>query len=220
MRGSALPSTRLRRVSRPVLCVLVPFCLLRSCRVHVTDVRQRATTTGLVLSGLGLSAFLFSLLARTLFPGDTSALLLMLAIGTATPMLMGLFIVTPVPLPPTSSNARDGTTIEGYDPIPSEDAVVFVGEGQVMLGPEVDTEADAESAPLLSNEQESSLHRERGVGDKDLLPDIHGKRLWLTPDFYLVFVIMGICRWPPQIFGIDAYSPTIGSGTGIMCQCI
>ncbi|KAI9566752.1 major facilitator superfamily domain-containing protein [Boletus coccyginus] len=168
----------------------------------------RATTTSLVISGFGLSAFWFSLLAHTLFPGDTSALLLILALGTAIPMLIGLFIVKPVPLQ-THSHAL----AEGYDPVPGGDSFVFVGEAQVAL----DTEADADSAPLLSHEQEPSsyqapflpsavelnppvsLHRERNVGDKGGLPDIHGKRLWATPDFYLVFVIMAIC-----------------SGTGIM----
>ncbi|KAH0839347.1 major facilitator superfamily domain-containing protein [Lanmaoa asiatica] len=163
----------------------------------------RATTTGLVMSGFGLSAFWFSLLAHTLFPGDTSAFLLILALGTTIPMLIGLFIIKPVPLPPTSS-------IEDYDPIPSGDAVVFIGESQVALGPEVDAEAHVDSTPLLSHEQEhssyqvpvppstvklnspASLHRERSVGDRDGSPDIHGKRLWFTPDFYLVFMIMGI----------------------------
>ncbi|KIJ58855.1 hypothetical protein HYDPIDRAFT_101889 [Hydnomerulius pinastri MD-312] len=112
----------------------------------------RATTTGLVLSGFGLSAFWFSMLAHLLFPGDTSAFLLILALGTAIPMLVGLFIVRPIPLPPSSSSARHDVT-----------------DG-----------------------------RGRGEG-KDGLPNIYGKQLWLTPDFYLIFTIMGIC-----------------SGTGIM----
>lgn len=117
-------------------------------------------------------------------------------------MLIGLFIVKPVPLQ-THSHA----SAEGYDPVPGGDSFVFVGEAQVAL----DTEADADTAPLLSHEQEPSsyqapflpsvvelnppvsLYRERNVGDKGGLPDIHGKRLWATPDFYLVFVIMAIC---------------------------
>ncbi|KAG8220377.1 major facilitator superfamily domain-containing protein [Butyriboletus roseoflavus] len=171
----------------------------------------RATTTGLVLSGFGLSAFWFSLLAHTLFPGNISAFLLILALGTAIPMLIGLFIVKPVPLPPTSLNAQDETTIEGYDPIPSGDTVVFMEESQLASDSEVDAEVDVDSVPLLSHEQEQSsyqvpvlpsavksnlpvsLHHEISVGDKDGLPDIHGKGLWLTPDFYLIFTIMGIC---------------------------
>jgi hypothetical protein len=123
-------------------------------------------------------------------------------------MLIGLFIVKPVPLP-TSSSA----TIEGYDSIPSGDGVVFAGEAHVTLDPEGDAEAEAEadSTPLLPHEQEPSsyqvivppsavefnpsvsLHNERSIGDKDGLPNIHGKRLWVTPDFYLIFVIMAIC---------------------------
>lgn len=158
------------------------------------------------MSGFGLSAAFFSLLAHTLFPGDISAFLLILAIGTATPMLLGLLTVKLVPLPLTSSGTLDGATIEGYDPIPSGDTLVFTGDAQLTLGSEADTEADADSAPFLSHEQQPSLYqlppsaaelnipvRERGVEDQDVLPDIHGKRLWLTPDFHLVFVIMGIC---------------------------
>jgi len=131
------------------------------------------------------------LLAHTLFPGDISAFLLILALGTAIPMLIGLFIVKPVPLPTSSS-----PTIEGYDSIPSGDGVVFAGEAHVTLDPEGDAEAEAEadSTPLLPHEQEPmSLHNERSIGDKDGLPNIHGKRLWVTPDFYLIFVIMAIC---------------------------
>lgn len=117
-------------------------------------------------------------------------------------MLIGLFVVRLVPLHPTSSHA----TIEGYDSLPSADTIVFVGEGQVTVDTEAQAEARAEvdSAPLLSHEQEPPLYQvpipppgvelqERSVGDKDVLPDIHGMRLWLTPDFYLIFMIMGIC---------------------------
>ena len=43
---------------------------------------QRATVVGLVISGFGLSAFLFSTIAHVIFPGDTSEFLLVLAVGT------------------------------------------------------------------------------------------------------------------------------------------
>ncbi|KAK7689991.1 hypothetical protein QCA50_006633 [Cerrena zonata] len=61
--------------------------------------RARATTTGLVLSGFGLSAFLFSTLAHIFYPGDTSEFLLLLAIGTSFPMVWGFFFVRHIPLP-------------------------------------------------------------------------------------------------------------------------
>jgi len=50
-----------------------------------------------VASGYGLSAFFFSTLAHTLFPGKTSGFLLVLAVGTAIPMLIGLVFVHVVP---------------------------------------------------------------------------------------------------------------------------
>lgn len=59
--------------------------------------RARASATGLVLSGFGLSAFLFSTAARVLFPGDTTSFLTLLALGTALPQLVGLWLVKTVP---------------------------------------------------------------------------------------------------------------------------
>ncbi|KAG9055898.1 hypothetical protein FS842_000813 [Serendipita sp. 407] len=59
--------------------------------------RMRATTTSTVASGYGLSAFFFSALAHVFFPGNTSDLLLVLAIGTSIPMLVGLVLVRVVP---------------------------------------------------------------------------------------------------------------------------
>ncbi|KAI6160522.1 hypothetical protein EDD17DRAFT_1599311 [Pisolithus thermaeus] len=63
----------------------------------------RATTTGLVLSGFSLSAFCFSTIAHIFFPGDTSTLLLLLALSTSIPTFFAVFIVRPIPLPPTCS---------------------------------------------------------------------------------------------------------------------
>ena len=92
------------------------------------------------------------------------------------------------------------------------DNIIFIRETQMVMNPGAATD----SMPLLQHEQESTsyhvalspsvvelnppeaLHCERGVGDNDALPDIHGKQLWLTPDFYLVLVIMAICEWPVQ----------------------
>ncbi|KIK95478.1 hypothetical protein PAXRUDRAFT_826958 [Paxillus rubicundulus Ve08.2h10] len=173
---------------------------------------SRATTIGLVISGFGLSAFLFLTIAQVFFPGDTSAFLLVLALGTAIPMLVGLFIVRPVPLPPPSSKTRHDTTTEGHNPILIGDAGVFIADPEEA---EINAE-ETDSAPLLSHEYESSSYHlpetssaiemsppqspNCGWGeDKDGMPNIHGKQLWLTPDFYLILTIMGIC-----------------SGTGIM----
>ncbi|EAU82411.2 hypothetical protein CC1G_11097 [Coprinopsis cinerea okayama7 len=61
--------------------------------------QMRATTTGLVISGFGLSAFLFSTVSQTVYAGNTSSFLSLLAFGTSVPLFLGLFTVRPIPLP-------------------------------------------------------------------------------------------------------------------------
>ncbi|KIY46796.1 MFS general substrate transporter [Fistulina hepatica ATCC 64428] len=68
--------------------------------------RMRASTTGLVMSGFGLSAFLFSVTAHVAFPGDTSAFLLLLATGTSIPMIIGYFFVRSIPLPASEDSGE------------------------------------------------------------------------------------------------------------------
>lgn len=65
--------------------------------------------TGIIISGFGLSAFIFSTVAHALFPGDTSGFLLALAFGTATPTVLGWFFIRPCPYPEHTA----GTTPEG-----------------------------------------------------------------------------------------------------------
>ncbi|KAI0075891.1 MFS general substrate transporter [Panus rudis PR-1116 ss-1] len=66
--------------------------------------RARATTTGLVLSMFGLSAFIFSAIGHVFFPGDTASFLLVLSIGTSLPMILGFFFVRPIPLPSSDND--------------------------------------------------------------------------------------------------------------------
>lgn len=58
--------------------------------------KLRASATGSVLAGFGLSAFFFSQISRTL-GGSTSGFLRVLAIGTAVPMFIGAILVKPYP---------------------------------------------------------------------------------------------------------------------------
>ena len=109
-----------------------------------TDVSKRATVVGIVISGFGLSAFLFSTIAHVIFPGDTSEFLLVLAIGTSVPMILGFFFVRPVPLP-HSEYARLGEDIDAIeeDEFSSASPVVFSRENNShthLLGAHVDDE--------------------------------------------------------------------------------
>ncbi|PCH41731.1 MFS general substrate transporter [Wolfiporia cocos MD-104 SS10] len=80
--------------------------------------RARATMNGVVISGFGLSAFLFSTLAHIAFPGNTSDFLLMLAAGTSIPMVLGFFLIRPIPLPHSELNHSLGNDAieESFDP--------------------------------------------------------------------------------------------------------
>ncbi|KAI6106166.1 major facilitator superfamily domain-containing protein [Pisolithus croceorrhizus] len=152
----------------------------------------RATTTGLVLSGFGLSAFFFSTIARILFPGDTSALLLLLSLATSIPMLVALFTMRPVPLPQTYPALKDDVNGE-YELLPSE-------VEPSTAGPDVDTVGVAGDScvPLADIQPENGLSSTSQMGynhghlEADNLPDVHGKMLWSTPDFYLLCVILSL----------------------------
>ncbi len=81
--------------------------------------KTRASATGTVLAGFGLSAFAFSTVGHMLFKGDAGGLLLLLAIGTGLPMFVGSFVVRPVP--PTRE-------VQGYEPIANVPDIMINGE--------------------------------------------------------------------------------------------
>ncbi len=194
------------------------------------DAVQRASVTGLVVSGYGLSAFAFSTLAHTVFPGDTSNFLLILALGTSLPMAIGSLIVRVVPHDDASGSyvaidteEPEGSTIHGslfhdrpsrtspsdlvgsrrsrsasssFDlPIPEFGSSVplqgtAIIHQYVNLGgitetseiPDVETLRDAQ----LSTSQEINA------------PDIHGKALFMSSDFWLLFAIVSLRKSCPH----------------------
>ena len=72
---------------------------------------------GVVMSGFGLSAFFFSSISHTLFPGNTSDFLLVLALGTAIPMIFGFFFVRIIPLPSHRTTAVEAGSSNDYQPL-------------------------------------------------------------------------------------------------------
>ncbi|KAI5988454.1 major facilitator superfamily domain-containing protein [Pisolithus marmoratus] len=160
----------------------------------------RATTTALVLSSLGLSAFCFSIIAQIFFPGDTSALLLLLSLATSIPPLLAVFIVRPIPLPPTRPGP-EGDQTGHYERIPNAEVVPFIADCSASV-------EEDDRRTLLVNSQsgiESSSALEIGYAEGPLRPDtlldIHGTMLFRTLDFYLLFMITLLL-----------------AGTGIMCE--
>lgn len=205
-----------------------------------------------MISGFGLSAFLFSTAAHTFFPGNTSSFLFVLAIGTSLPMILGFLFIRPIPPPHVDPTGRleDGST----------DSPTVYGAGEGVLGTnspttyshdntshthllarDVDEDEDEqvreppieleEEEPLVSSSaheqfpsdyvvpgQVDSLalspsregfarHRAHGARStsrrsartrvdtaQDGQRNIHGKRLFKTADFWLLFTICSLCK--------------------------
>lgn len=142
---------------------------------------------GLVFSGFGLSAFLFSFISRIFFPGDTSSFLLILAVGTACPMIMGHFLVRPIPFP-RSSPPPDG---------PRPVSAVSVEATSPLLGHDDHLDGYEEEAQQQhsTNEEISPLmSRRRALLAGDVgLTNVSGKKLAKSTDFWLLFSILSLC---------------------------
>ncbi|KAJ6606619.1 major facilitator superfamily domain-containing protein [Mycena vulgaris] len=167
--------------------------------------KARATTTGLVLSGFGLSAFFFSTLAHILFPGNTSSFLLLLSCGTALTTALGFFFVRAIPL-----SVADGSEHTVVGTVAAEaEATIFDHGGADSHTPLLNEETppspteeyvpDARGIELspprsVSTGRTTSHSRNRSVGKHDAIegPNIYGRALWINPDFWLLFAILSM----------------------------
>ncbi len=151
----------------------------------------RTTTTSLVLSGFGLSAFVFSTISHVAFPGNTSSFLLVLAIGTSLPMLLGIILVKPIPLPPTEHVVEDGVARHSQGHSDEEDPHTMS---------RIETDA---RVPLLSSHDvdntdspphgtRTSLRSKMDVNTS--LPDISGMGLAVSVEFWLLSIITVLCE--------------------------
>lgn len=114
----------------------------------------------MVASGFGLSAFFFSTFAHTLFPGHTSALLLVLALGASFPMLLGFFIIRP------SHHSSQNL----YESIPASESQLSIVEQWDTFSPVEATseqEAVAHVRETARMRGESGARRSRNLGEED-----------------------------------------------------
>ncbi|KAF9530910.1 major facilitator superfamily domain-containing protein [Crepidotus variabilis] len=165
--------------------------------------KARASTTGLVISGFGLSAFFFSTIAHLAFPGNTSDFFLVLALGTSIPMVMGFFLVRPIPLPP-----QDGFDIV-HNGLEDEDEALTTallqpnGSHSHLLDhdfiesrhPHYVHHEEAHQEEL--DDRRSPTRRQRSLSrgtalELGVLPNLHGRRLVKSVDFWILFTILSI----------------------------
>ncbi|KAJ4300235.1 hypothetical protein N0V88_002907 [Collariella sp. IMI 366227] len=91
--------------SVPILCIFAYLTGLGGCMAFSAAVKtsalnwphHRGTATAFPLAAFGLSAFFFSLFGGVLFPGDTSAFLTLLAVGTFCMTFVGFFFLKVYP---------------------------------------------------------------------------------------------------------------------------
>ncbi|KAI5117521.1 hypothetical protein M0805_009529 [Coniferiporia weirii] len=121
---------------------------------------MRASTTGLVLSGFGLSAFFFSTLAHVLYPGDTSSFLSLLALGTSFPMILGFFLVRPIPLP-AANDATPAARRVSFSEIPHDGFAHSAGVDGVFGGDALVFEHHNDSRTTLLSGHRPQPHSER-----------------------------------------------------------
>ncbi|KZS96006.1 MFS general substrate transporter [Sistotremastrum niveocremeum HHB9708] len=139
--------------------------------------RLRATTTGIVISGFGLSAFFFSTIAKVFFAHSTSSLLLLLSLGTSLPMIMGFFVVRPVP------HAERPDDDEAFLHAGRQDYTA-VSQSEIYEVPE--RNRVIEMSPSRSPPLPKSFPR---TAESTALADIHGKTLLTSFDFWLLATI-------------------------------
>ncbi|KAJ2914144.1 hypothetical protein MD484_g6264, partial [Candolleomyces efflorescens] len=143
---------------------------------------MRGITTGLVISGFGLSAFLFSTISHTFFPGNTSTFLFILAVGTAFPMILGFFFIRPVPLVPHKKTAHDE-----YDAIPEGGQAARDVPESARLLDEDNAEEDLDeppSPPVYIGEAGVAPEHRRRERDVEMSPQIRsgGRELEINHD--------------------------------------
>ena len=133
-----------------------------------------------------------------LFAGSASSLLLLLSLGSSFFMVLGFFFVRPVPLPEeelnredysvTSSSAYDQrngsyTPLLDYDPHGNEQDD---DDARIELSPSSRSQSRETSRGSLSRGATMAF---------DMSPNIYGKKLWCSSDFWLLFGILSICMF-------------------------
>ena len=122
--------------------------------------KTRASATGTVLAGFGLSAFAFSTVGHLIFKGDAGGLLLLLAIGTGLPMFVGSFVVRPVP--PTRE-------ADGYEPVASVPDII-VDDEEAYPRDSIDSYRGARSTSLELARSRSPATRGRPAHPHAIIP--------------------------------------------------
>jgi len=157
--------------------------------------KTRASATGSVLAGFGLSAFTFSTIGHAVYHGEAGGLLLLLSLGTSIPLFVASFIVKPIPTVDRS----------GYEPLDPADTL-----SPEIIDPVYDV--DDVGSPSLSRSVSLDVVRSRSRESRQIssstldlpLKSGHTRNLSLPPsaiaftprelvsipDFWILFLVL------------------------------
>ena len=152
-----------------------------------------------MISGYGLSAFLFSAISHLYFAGGASQLLLLLSLGSSFPMMLGYFFVRPIPLPEENPNHERYSEASSYDqydnghaPLLDHDNIEHIS-GQDDDDAQIGADLELSSSLRSQNSKISRPSSSHGTPMAlDMLPNVYGKKLWCSSDFWLLFSILSI----------------------------
>ena len=151
------------------------------------------------MSGYGLSAFLFSTISHIFFAGSASPLLLLLSLGSSFPMIVGFFFVRPVPPSEEELNREvySETRSSVYEQRSSESSHTPLLNYDPHISGQEDDDArlGVEPNPSLRSQNCETSRRSLScdaVVTLDMSPNVHGKKLWCSSDFWLLFVNFSI----------------------------
>lgn len=160
------------------------------------------------------------------FSNDTSSFLLLLALGASFPMMLGFFFVRPIPLP---EEEKPVVNHEAYSEITSPLAHEQHDTGHTRLLDQDYLEGDRQIGGRDSNDttpippsrsQNGERLSRRAALALGMLPNVYGKRLWFSSDFWLLFTLLSICALT-CLFSTSSASLTacfLVSGSGMMCM--
>jgi len=156
--------------------------------------KTRATASGMVLAGFGLSAFTFSTIGHILFSGDAGGLLLMLALGCSAPMLLGSLVIKEVSPKGESDYERvaDGPEIifddEHIEAYHSRSSSIELSRSR-SPAPISRHHQPHPRVPVVPKRRVSSIPPDIASGTVDFSP----MQLIFNIDFYALCSVLAIC---------------------------
>ena len=156
------------------------------------------------------------------FAGSASPLLLVLSMGSSIPMILGFFFVHPIPLPEEELN-YEVTRSSACEQRNSSHTPLLIHDPDIDGQVDDDAQNGVKPKPSLRSQDCETSRRSLSRGTAmapDMFPNVHGKRLWCSSDFWLLCSILSIRKFSLLIIRSLFISNILllVSGTGLMCM--